>query len=91
MPVPKRKTSKRRRDQRSSTRFIRVKAIAKCSNCEHPLPPHSACTQCGFYKGKKVIATKLDRVLKRGELKKAHQANQHMQEYAQENNEKDNK
>lgn len=74
MPVPKRKTSKARRDQRHSTRFIRPGAIAQCSNCEHPLSPHQACDQCGFYKGKKVMTTKLDRALKRGEARRAMQA-----------------
>ena len=76
MPVPKRKTSKSRRDKRSSTWFIRPKAIATCSNCSHPVSPHIACNECGFYKGAKVLRTKVERSLKRGETRRAQQAKQ---------------
>lgn len=65
MPVPKRKTSKARRDKRQSCKFIRPKALTLCANCKDPLNPHQACARCGFYKGRKVFATKLDRTLKR--------------------------
>ena len=75
MPVPKRKTSKSRRDRRASTKFIRPKAIAKCQNCEFPISSHQACQHCGFYKGKKVMTTKLDRSLKRGVSKKSQDKN----------------
>lgn len=70
MPVPKRKTSKRRRDQRHSSRFLRPQSFAGCSNCESPNLPHQVCKDCGFYKGKKVLATKIERALKRGEERK---------------------
>lgn len=71
MPVPKRKTSKARRDKRQSTKFIRVAAITACQNCEAPLNPHAACATCGFYKGVKVLRTKLERAIKRGEAREA--------------------
>ncbi len=74
MPVPKRKTSKARRDQRSSGKFIRPQAITSCSNCAAPLSTHTACASCGFYKGRKVLTTKLDRALKRGEERRVAQA-----------------
>lgn len=64
MPVPKRKTSKARRDQRSSSWFIRTKSFSSCSECEHPLNPHQACANCGFYKGRKVIKAQVDRDLR---------------------------
>lgn len=70
MPVPKRKTSKSRRDKRSSTKFIRPRAFAICSNCDNPVNPHQACFHCGFYKGRRVLATKVDRALKRDKTKK---------------------
>jgi hypothetical protein len=41
--------------------------VTNCANCAHPLSPHQACFECGFYKGKKVLRTKLERTLKRGE------------------------
>ena len=71
MPVPKRKTSKARRDKRQSTKFIRVAAVTACQNCASPLNPHVACAQCGFYKGVKVLTTKLERAIKRGEARTA--------------------
>ncbi len=84
MPVPKRKTSKKRKNQRASTKFIRTKSFTECSNCKSPLNSHAACSVCGFYKGKKVMKTKLDRMLMRGQAKeaaykKAHAAHQHEQ------------
>lgn len=71
MGVPKRKRSRARRDSRFANKGIKVKAITSCKNCENPLLTHAACTNCGFYKGVKVMSTKVDRALKRG---KAHQA-----------------
>lgn len=71
MPVPKRKTSKSRRDSRSSTKFIRPQAITKCLNCEYPINPHEICNKCGHYKGKKILVTKLERALKRNEVRSA--------------------
>ncbi len=69
MPVPKRKTSKARRDKRSANKHIRPQAVTACANCAHPISPHQACAECGFYKGKKVLRTKIERVLKRGEAR----------------------
>ena len=65
MPVPKRKTSKRRRDQRQSCKFIVPQGFAACSECEAPIASHEVCASCGFYQGRKVLATKNDRGLKR--------------------------
>lgn len=67
MPVPKRKHSKARRDSKHANKHIRPQAITACANCGHPLSTHQACMECGFYKGKKVLRTKLERTLKRGE------------------------
>ncbi len=80
MAVPKRKTSKSRRDSRHSTRFIRPQAITACDNCSKPLVPHCACDGCGFYKGSKVLRTKVERTLKRGETKRAQQVQQNSTE-----------
>ena len=71
MPVPKRKRSRARRDSRFANKGIKVKEIAQCQNCKVPLTPHVACTECGFYKGVKVLATKADRKVKRLALKAA--------------------
>ena len=71
MPVPKRKTSRARRDSRSADKAIKPKAICLCSNCSAPLCPHQACLDCGFYKGSKVLRTKNERLAKRDEIKQA--------------------
>lgn len=61
MPVPKRKRSKARRDKRFANKNVEAKSIALCKECQHPLKPHQACASCGFYKGRKIFATKVDR------------------------------
>lgn len=71
MPVPKRKTSKSRRDQRSASKFLRPQAFTTCPNCSEPIMPHVLCSSCGFYKGKKVQSTKMERTLKRSHARKA--------------------
>ncbi len=65
MPVPKRKRSRSRRDKRFANKGIKVKTITTCHNCQEPLITHAACHKCGFYKGVKVMVTKIDRSLKR--------------------------
>jgi large subunit ribosomal protein L32 len=71
MPVPKRKRSRARRDSRFANKGIKVKAIAGCLNCKDPIVPHTACKNCGFYKGVKVLTTKADRTVKRLAVKTA--------------------
>lgn len=69
MPTPKRKLSRSRRDKRSSNKFIRPKSFFNCNNCQAPALSHQICESCGFYKGKKVLETKMDRSLKRGQAR----------------------
>jgi len=69
MPVPKRKRSKARRDKRFANKGIAVKIFSECKNCNAPIPPHQVCDGCGYYKGKKILSTKIDRAIKRGKAK----------------------
>ena len=71
MPVPKRKTSKSRRDMRSSTKFIRPQSVTSCKQCNEPNLPHQVCTECGYYKGRKVLATKSERETSREQVRAA--------------------
>jgi large subunit ribosomal protein L32 len=73
MPVPKRKRSRARRDSRFANKGIKVKALASCPNCQMTNEPHQICAHCGHYKGVKVIVTKLERMIKRGQTRKAQQ------------------
>ena len=59
MAVPKRKTSKWRRDQRRAQNFFsKLSAIlATCPNCGELMMPHRACPYCGYYKGREVVKT----------------------------------
>lgn len=80
MPVPKRKHSRSRRDMALANKGMKVKSFSGCTNCAAPIIPHSACASCGFYKGAKVMATKSDRMLKRGkalEVKESKQKTEH--------------
>ena len=71
MPVPKRKTSRARRDKRSANKGIKPKAVTGCQTCQAPIMPHRACTECGYYKGIKVLRTKSERFHERGKIKEA--------------------
>lgn len=56
MAVPKRKTSKARRDKRRSSVWkLDAPAFSKCTNCGELAAPHKVCKNCGFYKGVEVI------------------------------------
>jgi large subunit ribosomal protein L32 len=54
MAVPKRKTSKSRRDKRRATHGIAAPALTVCPQCHHPVRPHHVCGNCGHYRGREV-------------------------------------
>ncbi|MBQ4363867.1 MAG: 50S ribosomal protein L32 [Oscillospiraceae bacterium] len=59
MAVPKRKTSKARRDKRRSAVWkLNAPALSRCSHCGELVPPHKVCKNCGYYKGVEVISSK---------------------------------
>lgn len=76
MPVPKRKTSKSRRDMRQSCKFIRAQQFGQCSNCTEFVAGHQACQNCGFYKGKQVVKSKVARAAQRQTMREAQAAKQ---------------
>lgn len=53
MAVPKRKTSKARRDKRRAQHKIATPTVATCSVCSAPKLPHRVCPSCGTYRGKR--------------------------------------
>ena len=71
MPVPKRKVSRARRDKRQANKGIEPHLVINCSHCQAPSLPHQVCEACGYYKGNKIMVTKLDRALRRNQIKMA--------------------
>ena len=56
MAVPKRKTSKARRDKRRSSVWkLDMPNLIECPQCHTKIKSHTVCDNCGFYKGKEVI------------------------------------
>jgi large subunit ribosomal protein L32 len=55
MAVPKRKTSKAKRDARRTHKKLEGLNTTTCPQCGEPKQPHHACPECGEYKGRTVI------------------------------------
>ncbi|PID39507.1 MAG: 50S ribosomal protein L32 [Proteobacteria bacterium] len=60
MAVPKRKTSKSKRDKRRTHKKIDAPTVTTCPECGEAKLPHHACLECGEYKGENVLATDAD-------------------------------
>jgi large subunit ribosomal protein L32 len=56
VPQPKRKSSQGRRDRRRSQDALKVNQFVVCSHCGELRLPHTVCPNCGYYKGREVIA-----------------------------------
>ena len=59
MAVPKRKTSKSRRDKRRATHAIEAPRVNVCPQCGSPKRAHRVCPTCGTYKGREVEPLRL--------------------------------
>jgi len=56
MAVPKRKTSKARRDKRRSNVWkLDAPGMAKCTKCGEYVLSHRVCKACGHYKGREIF------------------------------------
>ncbi len=56
MAVPKKKTSKSKKNMRRSHDSIAAPGISTCPQCQEPKIPHRVCANCGTYKGKEIIS-----------------------------------
>jgi large subunit ribosomal protein L32 len=54
MAVPKRKTSKARRDKRRAHHRLDVPRLSVCPVCSQPKRPHRVCPNCKTYRGRDV-------------------------------------
>ena len=55
-PHPKKKISKSRKRRKRMHLSATTSSIATCPNCQSPVLPHHACSVCGTYRGRNIIA-----------------------------------
>jgi large subunit ribosomal protein L32 len=56
MAVPKQKQSHSRTNKRRSQHKITPPRLQSCPHCHQPMLPHRVCPNCGYYKGREVVA-----------------------------------
>ncbi|MGK2931804.1 MAG: 50S ribosomal protein L32 [Solirubrobacterales bacterium] len=56
MAVPKKRTSRTRRDKRRATHKAAKVRVNHCPKCHSPRLPHRICPNCGDYNGREIIA-----------------------------------
>ncbi|WP_119458329.1 50S ribosomal protein L32 [Rhodospirillaceae bacterium SYSU D60014] len=54
MAVPKKKTSKSRRNMRRAHHSVQSTTGTECPNCGEIKRPHHVCAACGYYDGREV-------------------------------------
>ncbi len=56
MAVPKKKTTRARRDRRRAHHNkVKVVSLIECPQCRQLKMPHRVCPHCGFYKGREAV------------------------------------
>ncbi len=60
MAVPKRRTSRAKRDLRRAHDALGLPARSLCPQCGEPKRPHRVCAKCGTYRGREVVQTEED-------------------------------
>ena len=60
MAVPKRRTSKTRRDKRRGHDALASPTRSRCPSCDAPKLPHRVCANCGTYRDRNVIEAEED-------------------------------
>ena len=58
MAVPKRKTSKRRTNNRFANYRASAPTLVECPHCHSMMEAHRVCAKCGFYDKVEVVAPK---------------------------------
>lgn len=74
MAVPKKRTTKSRRDKRRLHIFLKKPSLVKCKKCGKLILPHTLCSFCGYYREKEIIdvlgkLTKKERKKREKEIK----------------------
>ena len=78
MAVPKKRTTKSKRNMRRSHHGMSALQLHSCPKCHQSVPAHMTCANCGTYKGREVIDVmakleKKERKEKKKELEKQEQ------------------
>lgn len=55
-PVPKKRTSRARRDQRRAHHALSAPTLSRCTNCGSMKRPHTVCEECGYYKDREIFS-----------------------------------
>ncbi len=55
MAVPKKKTSRSKRDMRRSHHALPTPNLTPCPHCDELTPSHQVCPKCGQYDGKQIL------------------------------------
>ncbi len=55
MALPKRKTSRTRRDKRRTHKKLVGPPMSVCPQCREVKLPHRVCPSCGYYAGREVL------------------------------------
>ena len=61
MAVPKQRSSKARGRKRRTHYKTSAPTVTVCPKCHEPKLPHTACPECGEYKGRMVIVIDKDK------------------------------
>jgi len=74
MAVPKQGHTRAKVGKSRMHKWIKKVHLSLCQKCKKPVRPHTACLNCGFYKGKEVInvlseLTKKDKKIREREMK----------------------
>ncbi len=71
MSTPTQKHTVSRKKIRRGQLKLKKNSLVKCPKCKQPVRPHTACPNCGYYKGKQVVKIRVPKKLrKRGQRKK---------------------
>ena len=57
MPLPKRRHSNTRTNNRRAHDALTRIQLSSCKNCGEVKRPHTVCPNCGYYAGKEVVKT----------------------------------
>lgn len=55
MAEPKKRLTSTRSGNRQSKDALKATSLNTCSNCKEKVQHHRVCSNCGFYKGEKVL------------------------------------